>query len=101
MVTIGGCILVIVAVLVGFTMSGGHIGALLHPSEIVTIGGASLGAAIIMSPKKVLTDVIRCTLQVIKGSPYNRQTYFELFQLLYGIARIVRRTFCRCALNSR
>lgn len=91
MVTIGGCIVVIVAVLVGFTMSGGHIGALIHPSEIVTIGGASLGAAIIMSPKKVLTDVIRCVLQVIKGSPYNRQTYFELFQLLYGIARIVRR----------
>lgn len=91
MVTIGGCIVVLVAVLVGFTMSGGHIGALMHPSEIVTIGGASLGAAIIMSPKRVMTDVIRCVLQVIKGSPYNRQTYLELFQLLYGIARIVRR----------
>lgn len=91
MVTIGGCIVVVTAVLVGFSMAGGHVGALMHPSELVTIGGSSLGAVIIMSPKRVLTDLFRCVLQVIKGSPYNRQTYVELFQLLYAIARTVRR----------
>ncbi len=91
MAVIGGCIFVLVAVLVGFTMAGGHIGALIHLSEIVTIGGASLGALIIMSPKKVLMDLIRGVLQVIKGSPYNRLTYAELFEMLYALARTVRK----------
>src|SRR5689334_15318091 len=90
MVFVGG-ILVIVAVLVGFSMAGGHVGALMHPSELVTIGGASMGALIIMSPKKVLGDVMRGILQVIKGSPYNKATYSELFKVLYQFARLVRR----------
>lgn len=91
MVTIGGCLVVLIAVLVGFMMSGGHVAALMHPSEVVTIGGASLGALIIMSPKNVLMDLIRCVLQVVKGSPYNRGTYVELFNLLFAAAKITRR----------
>jgi chemotaxis protein MotA len=91
MFVIGGCAVVIVAVLVGFMMAGGHVGALLHPSELVTIGGASLGAMIVMAPKQVLVDLVRCVLQLIKGSPYNKQTYVELFGLLGEIARKIRR----------
>jgi chemotaxis protein MotA len=91
MVTIGGCLVVLIAVLVGFTMSGGHVGALLHPSELVTIGGSSIGALIIMSPKQVLMDLVRCTVQVVKGTPYSRASYVELFDLLYNAARITRR----------
>jgi chemotaxis protein MotA len=91
MVVIGGCVFVIIAVLTGFTMAGGHIAALIHLSEFVTIGGASMGALIVMSPKKVLMDVIKSTIQVLKGSPYNKQTYIETFGLLGEIARIVRR----------
>jgi chemotaxis protein MotA len=91
MVVIGGCIFVLVAVLVGFTMAGGHVGALLHPSEFVTIGGASFGALIIMSPKKVLVDLFKGVLQLIKGSPYGKPLYLEMFDLLYALARMVRR----------
>ncbi len=91
MVTIGGCLLVIAAILIGFTMAGGHVAALMHPSEIVTIGGASLGALIIMSPKSVMVDLIRSVFQVIKGTPYNRRTYLELFQLLYAVTKLTRR----------
>lgn len=91
MIVIVGLIIVVVAVLVGFTMAGGQIGALIHLSEFVTIGGASFGALIIMSPKKVLFDLARGMIQVIKGSPYNRRTYVELFELLYALAWLVRR----------
>jgi chemotaxis protein MotA len=90
MVFIGGA-LVLLAVLIGFTMAGGHVGALLHPSELVTIGGASLGALIIMSPKKVLADVMHGVTQVIKGSPYGKEMYGELFKILYQLSRLVRR----------
>jgi chemotaxis protein MotA len=91
MAVILGCIGVLVAVLMGFTMAGGHVGALVHPSEFVTIGGASLGAMIITSPKKVLVDLVRGIMQSIKGSPYSKPTYFELFKLLYSLARAARK----------
>jgi chemotaxis protein MotA len=86
-----GAIVVVVAVLVGFTMAGGHVGALIHPSEFVTIGGASFGALIIMSPKKVLMDVFGGVLQLVKGSPYSKAMYAELFKILYQFARLIRR----------
>jgi chemotaxis protein MotA len=44
-----------------------------------------------MSPKKVITDLIRCVIQVIKGTPFNKQTYVELFGLLGELARSIRR----------
>src|SRR5437867_13433672 len=91
MAVIVGLVLVLAAVLAGFTMAGGHVGALIHPSEFITIGGASLGALIITSPKKVLADVMRGLVQSIKGSPYGKSTYFELFKLLYSLARAARK----------
>lgn len=84
-------IVVLVAVLVGFTMAGGKVGALIHLSEFVTIGGSALGSMIIMSPKKVLMDLIRGVIQVIKGTPYNKQACAELLGLLYAITRTARR----------
>jgi chemotaxis protein MotA len=78
-------------VLGGFTMAGGHVAALMHVSEVVTIGGAALGALIVMSPTKALIDVIKGILQSVKGSPYNKQTYTELFGLLGEISRTIRR----------
>jgi chemotaxis protein MotA len=86
-----GIIIVLSAVLIGFTMAGGHVGALIHPSEFITIGGAAFGALVVMSPKKVLVDLFKAVLQLLKGSPYNKATYVELFKLLYVLAKLVRR----------
>lgn len=91
MLVIVGFIVVVAAVLGGFTMAGGHVGALIHPSEIVTIGGAALGAAICMSSKKMLTDLMKGILQAMKGSPFNKKTYEELFKLMYELFRTARR----------
>lgn len=86
-----GCIVVIVSVITGFTMAGGHLHTLIHLSEVVTIGGAALGALIIGSPRKVLMDLIRALVQVFKGSPYSRLTYIELFKFFYVLARFTTR----------
>jgi len=91
MIVIVGMIIVVGAVLGGFTMAGGHVGALLHPSEAVTIGGASLGALIIMSPKEVLVGLMKGTIGAIKGSPYTKKSYEELFKVLYELLREARR----------
>src|SRR4051794_23085263 len=91
MVAIVGLSVVIGCVLGGFMMAGGHVGALIHPSEFVTIGGASLGALIIMSPTKVLIDLVKASIQVITGSPYNKQAYMEMFGAMNALTRMVRR----------
>jgi chemotaxis protein MotA len=91
MIVIVGFIVVVGAVLGGFSMAGGHAGALIHPSEIVTIGGASLGALIVMSTKKILVDLFKGVLQAIKGSPFNRKMYNETFCLMYELMKTSRK----------
>lgn len=75
----------------GYTIAGGHVGALVHPSELLTIGGAALGGMIIASPKKVLFDLMKALVGTLKGSPYGRAAYEELFKCLYDLLRMARR----------
>jgi chemotaxis protein MotA len=91
MIVIVGCIVVVGCVLAGFTWSGGEIGALIHPAEIVTIGGAALGAMIIMSSKKVLTDLVKALIGCMKGSPFNKAAYNDLFKMMFDMLQLARR----------
>jgi chemotaxis protein MotA len=72
-------------------MAGGHMMALVHPSEIVTIGGAALGAMVLMTPTKVLIDLVKGVIQAIKGTPYAKPAYNELFRFLYEMFKLGRR----------
>lgn len=90
MLVIVGSIIVIVAVLTGFTMAGGQVHNLVHPSELVTIGGAALGALVTMCPKRVLKDMVRGVLQSLKGSPYSKKSYEELFKAMYQLLKMAR-----------
>jgi chemotaxis protein MotA len=92
MVVIIGFIIVTACVIGGFTISGGHVGALIHPAEIITIGGASLGALVVMSPVKVLKDLAKGILQSLKGTPFNKGAYEELFKVMYELFRLARRS---------
>jgi chemotaxis protein MotA len=90
MIVLVGYIIVLGGVLTGFMMAGGKVGALIHPSEFVTLGGAALGALVVMSPKKVLVDLVRSVLGCLKGTPYNRAGYEELFKVWYQLMRVAR-----------
>lgn len=91
MIVIVGFLVVIGCVLGGFMWAGGHVHALIHPSEILTIGGASLGALIVMSSPAALKGMISGLIQAIKGSPYNKKVYEETFSALYELFRIARK----------
>ncbi len=91
MIILVGVIIVFASVIGGFVMGGGHPGALVHVSEFVVIGGAAIGAMIIMSPKKVLVDLAKLTALCLKGAPHNRQTYEELLKSLYELFLLGRR----------
>jgi len=91
MIILIGCIVVILSVIGGFMMGGGHVGALLHPNELLIIGGGAAGGLIVMSPKKVLVDMAKGLIICLKGAPYNRAAYDELFKLLYELFLLGRR----------
>lgn len=92
MIVIIGAIIVLGSVLGGFVMAGGAIKALMHLSEFVVIGGAALGAMVIMSPKKVLIDLGKQMAATLKGSPYNKRAYDDLFKALYELFMLGRRS---------
>ncbi|HEY3861212.1 MAG TPA: flagellar motor stator protein MotA [Verrucomicrobiae bacterium] len=91
MIVIVGTLIVIASVVGGFKMGGGNTMALIHVSELIMIGGAAFGALVLMSPKKVLIDLFKQALGTLKGSPYSKKAYDELFKALYELFMLGRR----------
>ncbi|MDR3459837.1 MAG: flagellar motor stator protein MotA [Verrucomicrobiae bacterium] len=93
MIIIGGALIVIVCVFGGFIMEGGKMEVLLHAfvNEVLIIAGGALGSLIIMSPKKVLLDIVKGLGGCLKGSPYNRAAYDDLLKVLYELFLLGRR----------
>jgi chemotaxis protein MotA len=91
MIIIIGAIIVTASVFGGFMMGGGHVLALVQFSEFVVICGAAAGSLVIMSPKQVLVDLVKQILHSLKGSPYSRTSYNDLFKALYELFLLGRR----------
>ncbi|HVY68686.1 MAG TPA: flagellar motor stator protein MotA [Verrucomicrobiae bacterium] len=91
MVILIGCVIVMASVLGGFSMAHGKVGALIQVSEFVIICGAAFGALIIMSPIKVIKDLLAGILQALKGAPYGKKAYEELLKALYELFLLGRR----------
>ena len=92
MIVIVGALIVLGSVIGGFVMAGGHPLALLHLSEFVIIVGAAVGALVLMSPKQVLVDLFKQITGTLKGSPYNKRAYDDLFKSLYELFMLGRRS---------
>jgi chemotaxis protein MotA len=91
MIIILGAIIVLGSVVGGFLLGGGRMHVLLHFNELLIIGGAALGALIIMSPRKVLMDMVKGLMICLKGTPHNREGYEELLKVLYELFLLGRR----------
>jgi len=92
MIIILGALIVFGSVIGGFLMAGGYLGSLMHLSEVIIIGGSALGALVIMSPKKILIDLVKGIISALKGSPYNKASYDTLFKVLYELFLVGRRS---------
>ncbi len=91
MFVIIGSIIVLGAVVGGFLMAGGNVGALWQLSEVIVICGAAFGAMVIMAPKSVLISMFKKALGCLKGSPYGKAAYEDLLKLLYELFMLGRR----------
>ncbi|MDA7670642.1 flagellar motor stator protein MotA [Verrucomicrobia bacterium] len=92
MVIVIGVIVILATVIGGWVgIADGNIGNLMHPGEYVIILGAASGSMIIMAPKTVLFEIAKGTVEAIKGIPYSKNSYEELFQALYELFMIGRK----------
>lgn len=85
MLPLVGSFVVLACVVAGFLMAGGNLLLLWHPSEIVIICGAALGAFVISNPLKVVKASFTGALGLVKGPKYERNDYVDLLKLLYDL----------------
>ena len=85
MIALVGSIIVLACVLGGFMMSGGNLLLLWHPSEIVVIVGAALGAFVTSNPIKVVKAAVTNAIGLFKKPHYDRESYVNLLKLIYDL----------------
>jgi chemotaxis protein MotA len=90
MIAIIGFVVVVGAVLGGFTMAGGNPMALVHVSEFVMIGGAALGMILISTPMSTLKKMISQVTGLPKTGP-SKNDYIDLLVMMYEIFNVARR----------
>ncbi|WP_439860753.1 flagellar motor stator protein MotA [Pseudomonas sp. MBLB4136] len=90
MAKIIGIIVVFASVIGGFTLSGGQFMALVHPFEVMIIGGAALGAFLQANPGSTFMHVFKKSLKMF-SSRFTHTFYLEVLKLLYEILNKSRR----------
>ncbi|WP_312053234.1 flagellar motor stator protein MotA [Pantoea brenneri] len=83
MLVVLGYIVVFAAVIGGFLLSGGELGALFQPTELLIIGGAGVGAFIVGNNAKAIKATLKALPQLFKGAGYTKAVYIDLLTLLY------------------
>ncbi len=91
MIAIIGLLVVLGAVAGGFTMAGGHLGALFHISEIVVIAGVAFGTVLISTPSPVLKSMGAKLGAVFKGNRFTKDLYLDALKMLYELFQVARK----------
>ncbi|MCW8130156.1 MAG: flagellar motor stator protein MotA [Planctomycetota bacterium] len=88
---IPGIVFVLVAILTGYSIAGGHISAIIQPAEFITILGASFGTMIIMAPKKIMKGIFGNLTHAFKGSKLGKQAYLDVLAVMFKLFSLARK----------
>ncbi|SFW32285.1 flagellar motor stator protein MotA [Nitrosovibrio sp. Nv17] len=91
MLVIVGSLVVFMSVFGGFALSGGHLGALLQPLELLMIGGAAVGAFVLGNTGKAQRATLKALPRVLERPRYTKTLYLDLMALLYDILAKIRK----------
>ncbi|GLR07533.1 flagellar motor stator protein MotA [Mixta theicola] len=83
MLVILGYVVVFLTVFGGFVLSGGNLGALFQPVELLIIGGAGVGAFIVGNNGKAISATMKAFPLLFKGAQYNKSIYMDLMALMF------------------
>lgn len=88
-----GWLIVIVCVFGVYIVHGGNIMVIAKalPFELITIGGATVGAFLANNQMKVVKATMRGLGDCFKGSKYTKERYLELMALMYDILQKARK----------
>jgi len=86
-----GMVVVLGAVIAGYLMEHGNLSVLVQPAELVIIGGASIGAFLVASPRKVASAVVRQVGSVFRSPDHGKAHFLELLSMLFQIFSKIRK----------
>ncbi|MEK6704302.1 MAG: flagellar motor stator protein MotA [Bdellovibrionota bacterium] len=90
MLVLVGLVIVLVAVIGGYFLEGGHMQVLFQPVELMIIGGTALGSLIISCPVSLIKNIISQTFSTIKRSGPTKSDYMQLLMLLFEICKTAK-----------
>ena len=90
-IQIVGSVVVVLCVVGGFMLEGGKLLALWHPTEVLIIVGAALGAFFTSNPMKVIKASFSEAIAVVKGPRYGRENYVTLLKFMYRVFGKIRK----------
>jgi chemotaxis protein MotA len=88
-----GWLICIVCVFGVFIFHGGNIGVVLKalPFELITIGGATIGAFVANNQMKVIKATLKGLGTCFKGSKYTKARYMDLMALMFDLLQKARK----------
>jgi chemotaxis protein MotA len=91
MFAIIGIVVVLGAVVGGFLMEHGPMRVLLQPAELLIIGGAGIGTALIANPLPVLMRIGKGCVIAFKPSQFTKQLYLDYLKMLNELFHYARK----------
>ena len=73
------------SIIVGYTMHGGKIAALIQINELIIIGGSAFASTVIGYSLKSAIGVITAIIGLLKGNPFSKTSFLELMQVMYDL----------------
>ena len=93
MIVIIGYVIALGCIFGAYIIHGGNIQVIIKalPTEMMAIGGGSLGAFMVANQPKLLKAVGKALPTLLKGSKYTKARYMELMALLFDILQKARK----------
>ena len=87
-----GIVIIIVMVFGGYSLAGGRLGIIFEalPHEMMSIGGAAVGAFLISNDFPAVKQTLKDIGKVFKGSRWKQNDYRDLLCLLFELIRLSR-----------
>ncbi|HTZ80727.1 MAG TPA: flagellar motor stator protein MotA [Stellaceae bacterium] len=82
--------IVLMSVIGGYLLNGGHIVVLWQPFEFMIIGGAAVGAFVTSNRLVVLKAAGGAIGGLLKAEKYDKGAYLELLSLLYSVFKLAK-----------
>ena len=85
MLALAGIALVFVAIFGGYLLERGNPYVLMQPAELLIIGGAAIGIALVANPWRVIRKMLHSALATFRPSREDRQYFLRHLRMLYEV----------------